>query len=191
MPSAIIASLRKSCTYTNVKFAFPALLTAVLTCLCAPAGTIAIPGTPVPITLQTLVLMMMSLLFNWRQVACGVVLYLSLGACGLPVFAGGGSTLALVGPSAGFLFGFIPSVIVCSRISAITVHHAWLRLARNTVACILGFLVVGYACGISVQAVLTGMPLSSVALASIAFIPGDLMKAAISATAITVLQRER
>lgn len=78
----------------------------------AAAGRIMIPGTPVPITLQTFALMLIALMLPWRQAAAAVLLYLAAGAAGLPVFSGGGSTATLFGPSAGFLFGFFPAVIV-------------------------------------------------------------------------------
>ena len=89
----------------------PALF-AVLMWLSAAAGAIPIPGTPVPITLQTFVVMLAGLMLPWRQAGSAVAAYLAAGAVGLPVFAGGASTMALVGPSAGFLFGFLPGVIV-------------------------------------------------------------------------------
>ena len=83
------------------------VLFAVLMWLSAAAGEIPIPGTPVPITLQTFVVMLAGLMLPWRQAGAAVATYLAAGAVGLPVFAGGTSTLALVGPSAGFLFGFV------------------------------------------------------------------------------------
>ena len=85
------------------------VLFAVLMWLSAAAGEIPIPGTPVPITLQTFVVMLAGLMLPWRQAGAAVATYLAAGAVGLPVFAGGTSTLALVGPSAGFLFGFLPA----------------------------------------------------------------------------------
>lgn len=88
------------------------VLFAVLMWLSAAAGEIPIPGTPVPITLQTFVVMLAGLMLPWRQAGAAVATYLAAGAVGLPVFAGGTSTLALVGPSAGFLFGFLPGVVV-------------------------------------------------------------------------------
>lgn len=88
------------------------VLFAVLMWLASAAGEISIPGTPVPITLQTFVMMLAGLMLSWRQAGSAVALYLAAGAAGLPVFAGGASTAALFGPSAGFLIGFLPAVIV-------------------------------------------------------------------------------
>lgn len=88
----------------------PALF-AVLMWLSAAAGAIPIPGTPVPITLQTFVVMLAGLMLPWRQAGSAVAAYLAAGAVGLPVFAGGASTM-LWSARARLLFGFLPGVIV-------------------------------------------------------------------------------
>ena len=94
------------------------VLFAVLMWLSAAAGEIPIPGTPVPITLQTFVVMLAGLMLPWRQAGAAVATYLAAGAVGLPVFAGGTSTLALVGPSAGFLF-VIQSALTGAPLAAV------------------------------------------------------------------------
>ena len=91
----------------------PALF-AVLMWTASAAGAVPIPGTPVPITLQTFVVMLAALMLPWKQAGAAMLMYLAAGAVGLPVFAGGASTMALVGPSAGFLIGFLPAAIVTS-----------------------------------------------------------------------------
>ncbi len=73
----------------------------------AIAAQFSVPFIPVPLTLQTLAILIVGLSFGSRMGALTVVAYLLEGAAGLPVFAGGASTWALVGPTAGFLFGFI------------------------------------------------------------------------------------
>ena len=56
------------------------VLFAVLMWLASAAGEISIPGTPVPITLQTFVMMLAGLMLSWRQAGSAVVLYLAAGA---------------------------------------------------------------------------------------------------------------
>ena len=87
---------------SNGKFGstFKPVLFALLLWAASAAGEIPVPGTPVPITLQTFVIMLAALMLPWRQAGAAIALYLAAGALGLPVFAGGASTLALVGPSA-------------------------------------------------------------------------------------------
>lgn len=53
--------------------------------------------------------MLAALMLPWKQAGAAMLMYLAAGAVGLPVFAGGASTMALVGPSAGFLIGFLPA----------------------------------------------------------------------------------
>lgn len=62
----------------------------------------------VPMTLQTLVVLMIGAAYGWRLGTATLVLYLAVGACGFPVFAGpAGGLKSLFGATAGFLFGFV------------------------------------------------------------------------------------
>ena len=73
----------------------------------AMAAQISVPFYPVPLTLQTLAILIVGLTFGSRLGAVTLAAYLAEGAVGLPVFANGGSAPALIGPTAGFLFGFV------------------------------------------------------------------------------------
>ena len=73
----------------------------------AVAAQISVPMYPVPMTLQTLAILLVGLTFGARMGALTVVAYLAEGAMGLPVFANGGSFTAFAGPTAGFLLGFV------------------------------------------------------------------------------------
>ena len=166
------------------------VLFAVLLAATTMAGEIPVPGTPVPITLQTFVVMLAALTLDWRQAASAVILYLAAGAAGLPVFAGGASTAALFGPSAGFLVGFLPGVVVTALLKGHAAKgHALLTALRYFVASIIGCVAVVYACGFLVQSALTGAPLAAVALASMGFVAGDLVKAAVASLAIAGVTR--
>ena len=108
MRNAILTISSAAKTATSGKFGavLKSTLFAVLLAAASMAGAVPIPGTPVPITLQTFVVMLAALMLPWKQAGAAVLMYLAAGAAGLPVFAGGASTMALVGPSAGFLIGF-------------------------------------------------------------------------------------
>ena len=73
----------------------------------ALAAQVSIPFFPVPMTLQSLAILIVGLTFGARLGAVTLVAYLAEGAMGLPVFANGASAPALLGPSAGFLYGFV------------------------------------------------------------------------------------
>ena len=190
-PSAALASAAPTTARRLLRSAGMSLLFALLLWAAAAAGRIPIPGTPVGITLQTFVLMLASLSLDWREAGGAVVLYLLAGAAGLPVFSGGMSTLALVGPSAGFLFGFLPGVIVASLLKGKArgtgARGYWLTAARYFGASLVGCVVIVYAFGVSIQAMLTHVPLSAVALASLGFAGGDLLKAVVASAAVSGL----
>jgi len=73
----------------------------------ALAAQVSVPFYPVPVTLQTLAILIVGLTFGSRMGAVTLTAYLAEGAMGLPVFANGMSAPALIGPTAGFLFGFV------------------------------------------------------------------------------------
>src|SRR3989338_5867789 len=68
---------------------------------------IPLPFTPVPITLQTLMVLLSGAMLGSYYGALSMIIYLILGALGLPVFAGGSSGVgALLGPTGGYLFSY-------------------------------------------------------------------------------------
>ena len=89
------------------------LLTSIIgSFLLAISSKVQIPLTPVPVTLQTLVLLVMSMFLGWRGAVGATSLYLFQGAIGLPVFAHGGGFVILFGPTGGYLFGFLIASLV-------------------------------------------------------------------------------
>ncbi len=73
----------------------------------ALAAQVQVPMYPVPMTLQTLAILIVGLTYGARLGALTLVAYLAEGAMGLPVFAGGANGAAFAGPTAGFLLGFV------------------------------------------------------------------------------------
>ncbi|OZG53453.1 biotin transporter BioY [Pseudoscardovia suis] len=173
--------------------AFKIAAFAGLLCVAAMVGRIQVPGTEVGITLQTFVLMIAALTLTPVEAGSAALLYLAIGAAGAPVFSNGASTAALVGPSAGFLFGFVPAAIITALLKAPAQAHAdghrsvsaALTLARNFIACALGCILVPYAVGISVQSIVTGTDIRALAAASAVFFIGDTMKAIVATAAVT------
>jgi len=95
--------------------AFPAisrgaqvLLVLAGTAFIAVAAQISVPMFPVPMTLQTLAILIVGLSFGSRLGLATLLAYLGEGAMGLPVFANGAGSLAyIMGPTGGFLIGFV------------------------------------------------------------------------------------
>lgn len=146
--------------------------------------TVPMPGG-VPITAQTLGVMLAGAVLGPRLAPLSVLLVLALAAVGLPVLAGGrGGIGVFVGPTAGYLIGWIAGVVVVGLIvrgGRIT----WWRVALGTV---LGGILVVYLFGIPVQALVLGLDLVPTAVSSLVFLPGDLLKAG-AATALTLALR--
>ena len=77
---------------------------------------IPLPFTPVPITLQTLLVLMSGAMLGAYYGALAMIIYLVLGAIGLPVFAGGSSGFgALLGPSGGYLLSYPIAAFVIGK----------------------------------------------------------------------------
>ena len=93
------------------------VLAFVGTALLTLSAKISIPFYPVPITLQTLVVIGLGCLYGSRLAAATVFLYLLEGALGLPVFQGpGAGILYMTGPTAGYLVGFVSAAYIVGRL---------------------------------------------------------------------------
>lgn len=90
--------------------------TGLLASLIAVGAAISIPLGPislVPVTLQTMFVMLAGLILGPRGGAFVILLYFAAGSLGLPVFSGGKSGVAVfLGPTGGFLTGFLPAAIL-------------------------------------------------------------------------------
>ncbi|WP_394342431.1 biotin transporter BioY [Rothia uropygialis] len=162
--------------------AYIAVFAALVAVLGMP-GNIPLPGL-VPITAQTLGVMLAgAVLGPWRG-ALSMTLFLALVALGLPLLSGGrGGLGAFVGPSAGYLVAWILGAAVVGVV--VRAGNGRLTWVKVSLGCILGGMIALYAVGIPVQAAVTGMSLSQTATASLLFLPGDLIKVVI-ATLVTM-----
>jgi biotin transport system substrate-specific component len=141
---------------------------------------IVIPGVAVPITLQTLGVMLAgSVLGLWRGTAA-VLVFLLLVALGLPLLAGGRGGLAVFfTPSAGFLIGFPFAAFVIGWLTER--FDAAVSLGKLIAINVLGGIVVLYAFGIVGLSVIGQLSLAGATVISAVFLPGDLAKAVVAA----------
>ena len=139
--------------------------------------SVPLPFSPVPITGQTLGVLVVGALYGPRRGALAVVVYLLEGAAGAPVFSAGAAGLAvLMGPTGGYLFGFLPAAAFAGVLGGGS-RPAPLRL----LAMALASLAV-YAVGVPWLATVTGMPIgAAVAAGLLPFLPGDTIKVIIAA----------
>jgi biotin transport system substrate-specific component len=139
--------------------------------------TIELPFTPVPVTLQTLAVVLSGLVLGARGGAAAQLLYLGLIALGLPFDAYGLGVAAFFGPTAGYLIGFVPAAFVSGRLAERFSAENWWG---NFVAAIAGVLVI-YLIGASWLAAMIGSWQKAWVGGVAPFIVPDLIKAAIAA----------
>lgn len=165
-----------------------AVFAALIVVLGLP-GQISIGSAGVPITLQTLGVMLAGSLLGWRKGALSVLAVMVIGLA-LPVLAGGRTTLAsLSGPTAGFLVGWIPAVIVIGLLTAWIMPRY--RLLPGLLINILGGILVIYAFGVAGMLLRTELTLGGAIAANTAFLPGDLVKAVVTAIVAQQVHRAR
>jgi biotin transport system substrate-specific component len=141
---------------------------------------VSIPGVSVPITIQSMGVMLAgSILGRWRG-AAAVTIFLVLVALGLPLLSGGRGGLGVFfGPSVGFLIGFPVAAFVIGWLSErLSTPRS---LARCIAVNVLGGIVVLYAFGVVGVALVTHVSLGAATIASWVFLPGDLAKAVAAA----------
>lgn len=152
---------------------------------------IPIPGTPVPITLQTFFVLLAAALLRRSDGLVAMAGYVALGAVGLPFFAAGQAGLGyFLGPTAGYLVGFVLAVAVIKRVMA-TQHSERAALPMIMVAMAAGIAVI-YACGITWLAAITRLSLIDAWRAgALPFIAADALKLAAAAAIARRFQQRR
>ena len=157
---------------------------SLLAALTAASALIIIPIGEVPVVLYNFFILMMGLLLGSRWGAASIAVYLLAGGLGLPVFAGGkGGIAILLGPTGGYLIGFLPAVFIIGFIS----EKLKQRFIYDIIAMLCGTAVI-YALGvIQLKIVLGKTWLVTMALGVIPFIFFDIVKvvaAAVTAKAV-------
>jgi len=141
---------------------------------------IPLPFTPVPITGQTLAVLLVAGLLGSKRGAGSLLVYLVSGIVGLPVFSGGLAGFArLAGPTGGYLLGFVVAAFVVGQLSERWVDR---HMERLLLVLLLGSGVI-YAFGLSWLALYVG-PGRSLALGLLPFLPGDIVKLSIAAAVL-------
>ena len=149
------------------------VLTAAALALSARA---AVPIGPVPITFQTLIVLVAPALLGRARATAAVATYLAAGTAGLPVFA---NPLGLAGPTGGYLIGFALAAWVVGTLA----EAGWTRSLWRTPAALLIGTGVIFAAGLAHLAWF--VPLDRlVAVGLIPFVPGAVLKTALAAVII-------
>ena len=131
---------------------------------------------PVPMTLQPLAVLMIAMLCGRYIAVSAVSLYLLQGMVGIPVFAYGGGLPYLLGPTGGFLFGFL----IASFLIGDLADRGWGKsMFKSVFAMLIGLLII-YICGVFQLSVLKGFDFAIINGLK-PFIVGDLYKLVLAA----------
>ncbi len=160
-------------------------MTAAFSAAMAILAPWSLPLGPVPLSLCTLVIYLSAWLLAPGRAVAAAAVYVLLGAAGLPVFSGFlGGVGRLLGPTGGYILGYLPLSVIC----ALSVR----RFAPRRWLCLLGMALgtaVLYAVGTVWFCIQTGTPVGGALMVCVLpFLPGDLVKMAAALLLGPVLQ---
>jgi biotin transport system substrate-specific component len=143
---------------------------------------IPLPFTPVPLTGQTFAVLLVGAALGSVRGAAALALYTTMGALGLPFFAGGASGLAYMsGPTLGYLIGFVAAAYVVGLLA----ERGLERSVRTSLVPFLAGTLVIYLFGAGWLAVLFGIG-QAITLGVLPFLVGDALKLLLAALALPV-----
>ena len=153
-----------------------AVLLGVALVSAAAQVALPLPGTPVPMTLQPLAVLLVGGMLGPGLGAASLMLYLALGAAGLPVFTPIGlpGVARLIGPTGGYLLSYPFAAFAVGRLSG-----DGRRLAQLGLATLVGLVLIHLG-GLAQLLVLTGSIATAARFGTVPFLLGDLLKLAIA-----------
>jgi len=168
----------------------------------AASAWLSVPFYPVPLTMQTLAVLLIGGMLGPALGVSAVAGYLALGALGAPVFHGGlGGVLVIAGPTGGYLLGFLPAVFLmgwAARLaggpgrpgdpagsgSTPAVSGSYKRLLFLSLGAVVASAAI-YALGVPWLALVSGLGLErAAAVGLVPFLLGDALKAAVAVGAV-------
>ena len=182
----LVKSLKQS---KIIKYAFLALLGSIIL---AVSSKIKIPFYPVPMTMQTLAVLVIGVLFGWKLGIATIILYLFEGIIGLPVFAGtpekGIGLIYFTGPTMGYLIGFIPAVFFSGLLRVDFKYNLFVRFILNfalysfSVSFIYIFGLIWLNNFVQADQLL--------AFGALPFLPAEILKISILSVVVTLLNKD-
>ena len=145
----------------------------------AVSARIQVPFYPVPVTMQTLAVMVIAMAYGSKLGTATLFSYLLAGFLGAPVFAGGAGFAYMAGPTGGYLAGFLLAGVVLGALA----DRGWTRNWQTTAAAMLVGTAIIYLLGVTWLSQLIGFD-KAVAFGLMPFIYGDILKLVIAAAAV-------
>jgi len=164
---------------------------AALVAASALVAAIPVGGLGVPITLQTLAVMLTGLVLGPGRAFAAVGLYTLLGLAGLPIFSGGRSGLGiLAGPSAGYIIAFPLAAAAVGWLAALIIRRTLkYRGVLLFAAAMVTSIVVIHGLGVLGMMLNAKLDWSKAFLADLAFYPGDIIKNVLAVTVALALHK--
>jgi biotin transport system substrate-specific component len=174
--SLVTAYLPRAQTNLLAQFGLVALGVILLTL----SSKLQVPFWPVPMTLQTIMVLLIGASYGRPLAAATLAFYLAAGACGLPVFAKGAGLAYMAGPTGGYLAGFFVAAVVMGWLSD--------KGYGRTMVTALGLMLIGqiliFGFGVAWLAALLGVD-KAIALGLAPFVPAELLKTALAAALLS------
>ena len=166
-------SMKKNSFSRNIVFV------ALFAAISAVSGFLAVPvpGTPVPIVLQNMMVVLSGMLLGPVLGTASTFLFVFAGLLGLPILSGGtGGFAKLMSPTGGFIVGYVISSLVAGLVMGRPVYGKKASLIKTIGAALLGFVVM-YIPGVLhfMNIMDTGLK-ETLMLCVIPYLPGDLIK---------------
>lgn len=153
------------------------------------SAKVQVPWWPVPMTMQTFMVLVIGMTYGWRLGAATVLFYLAQGALGLPVFAGsperGIGLLYMAGPTGGYLAGFVLAALVTGFLAERGFDRS---MPRAALALFLGVLAI-YVPGVLYLGTLIGWDKPLIALGVTPFLTAEAFKLALAAAVLPFASR--
>lgn len=149
--------------------------------------SIPLPFSPVPLTGQTFAVFLAGALLPGRQAALAMIAYVLLGAAGVPVFAKGqAGPGVLIGPTGGYLLGFVVGAYIEARILESRGAATYWRLVWAMLACLLLTYTFG---ALRLATLLRMTPRQALTLGVIPYLPLDLLKLLVAGAVAVPVRR--
>lgn len=151
------------------------------------ASQVEIPLKPISITLQTVAVMLIGLTYTPRRALESHLIWIGLGAIGCPMFYGfSGGMGVLVGPTAGYIAGFVVSTYLMATLKEKLSLNGW---RNDMLLCLMGTVII-FALGLFWLSLLVGLP-NAFIYGIVPFILPGLVKAGLLCTALQILRHYR
>ncbi|CAN5120759.1 biotin transporter BioY [soil metagenome] len=164
--------------------AYQALLVIAGVVLLTLSAKLQVPFWPVPMTMQTFAVLMIGATCGARLGGATLLAYLATGAVGLPVFASGAGPAYMMGPTGGYLLGFLAAAMITGALA----DRGYGRTIVSAVLMLLAGLAAIYILGAGWLAVLFGID-KAIAAGVIPFLPAEALKLALAVVVMTAASK--